>query len=88
MRAVRVHEVGGPEVLRVDDIPDPTPAAGELLIDVEAIGVNFIEIYQREGLYHPAAPVHTRLGSRRRGARGRRRRLGLQGRRSRRLAEP
>lgn len=51
MRAVRVHETGGPEVLRVDDIPDPAPAAGELLIDIEAIGVNFIEIYQREGLY-------------------------------------
>jgi NADPH:quinone reductase len=51
MRAVRVHETGGPEVLRVDDIPDPIPAAGEVLFDVEAIGVNFIEIYQREGLY-------------------------------------
>jgi len=51
MRAVRVHETGGPEVLRIDDIPDPAPAPGELLIDVEAIGVNFIEIYQREGLY-------------------------------------
>lgn len=51
MRAVRVHETGGPEVLRVDDVPDPTPAPGELLIDVEAIGVNFIEIYHREGLY-------------------------------------
>lgn len=51
MRAVRVHETGGPEVLRVDDVADPTPSPGELLIDVEAIGVNFIEIYQREGLY-------------------------------------
>jgi NADPH2:quinone reductase len=51
MRAIRVHETGGPEVLRVDDIPDPIPGAGELLIDVEAVGVNFIEIYQREGLY-------------------------------------
>ena len=51
MRAIRVHETGGPEVLRLDTVPDPTPAAGEVLIDVEAIGVNFIEIYQREGHY-------------------------------------
>jgi len=51
MRAIRVHETGGPEVLRLDTVPDPTPAAGELLVDVEAIGINFIEIYQREGWY-------------------------------------
>jgi NADPH2:quinone reductase len=51
MRAIRVHETGGPEVLRLDTVPDPTPAAGEVLIDIEAIGVNFIEIYQREGHY-------------------------------------
>jgi NADPH2:quinone reductase len=48
MRAIRVHETGGPEVLRLDSVPDPTPAAGEVLVDVETIGVNFIEIYQRE----------------------------------------
>lgn len=51
MRAIRVHETGGPEVLRLDDVPEPVAGAGELLIDVEAIGVNFIEIYHREGLY-------------------------------------
>src|SRR5690242_6905994 len=51
MKAIRVHQTGGPERLQVDDVPDPTPGAGELLVDVEAIGVNFIEIYQREGLY-------------------------------------
>ena len=51
MRAIRVHETGGPEVLTLDELPDPTPGPGELLIDVEAIGVNFIEIYQREGAY-------------------------------------
>src|SRR5581483_8259202 len=56
MKAIRVHETGGPEVLRVEDIPDPTPGAGELLIDVEAVGVNFIEIYQREGLYQMQRP--------------------------------
>jgi NADPH:quinone reductase len=51
MRAIRVHETGGPEVLRVEDVPEPVPDAGEVVVDVEAIGVNFIEIYQREGLY-------------------------------------
>jgi NADPH2:quinone reductase len=51
MRAIRVHETGGPEVLRVDNVAAPTPGPGEVLMDVEAIGVNFIEIYQREGIY-------------------------------------
>lgn len=51
MKAIRVHETGGPHVLTIEDLPDPAPAAGELLIDVEAVGVNFIEIYYREGLY-------------------------------------
>jgi NADPH2:quinone reductase len=51
MRAIRVHETGGPEALSLDELPDPTPGPSELLIDVEAIGVNFIEVYQREGMY-------------------------------------
>jgi NADPH2:quinone reductase len=51
MRAIRVHQTGGPEVLSLDELPDPAPGPSELLIDVEAIGVNFIEIYQREGMY-------------------------------------
>lgn len=56
MKAVRVHETGGPEVLRFEDIADPKPGPGELLIGVEAIGLNFIEIYQREGLYQLQRP--------------------------------
>lgn len=51
MRAIRVHQTGGPEALTLDELPDPTPGPSELLIDVEAIGVNFIEIYHREGMY-------------------------------------
>ena len=51
MKAIRIHEAGGPEVLRFEDVPDPVPGAGELLVDVEATGVNYIEVYQREGLY-------------------------------------
>ena len=56
MRAVRVHQLGGPEVLQLEELPDPTPGPGQLLIDVEAIGVNFIEIYHREGLYPVPRP--------------------------------
>src|SRR2546423_14415107 len=51
MICIRVHKTGGPEVLRLEELPDPAPGSGELLLNVEAIGVNFIEIYQREGLY-------------------------------------
>ncbi len=47
--------------MRVEDIPDPSPGAGEVLIDVEAIGVNFIEVYQRVGLY--ALPRPFTLGA-------------------------
>ena len=51
MLSVRVHKTGGPEVLRLEEIPDPAPGPGEVLLNIEAIGVHFIEIYQREGLY-------------------------------------
>src|SRR5438128_511581 len=56
MRAIRVHETGGPEVLRAEEVDPPSPGPGELLIDVEATGVNFIEIYFREGLYPTQRP--------------------------------
>jgi NADPH2:quinone reductase len=57
MKAIRVHETGGPEVLRIEEQPEPAPGPGELLLDVEAIGVNFIEIYQREGQYRLTLPL-------------------------------
>ena len=56
MLAIRVHKTGGPEVLRPEEIPDPTPGPGEVLLDLTAIGVNFIEIYQRDGLYPVPRP--------------------------------
>jgi NADPH:quinone reductase len=49
MRAIVVTEHGGPEVLDLRDRPDPSPGPGELLVDVEAIGVNFRDVYEREG---------------------------------------
>src|SRR4051794_32751361 len=49
LRAIVVTEKGGPEVLELRDEPDPEPGPGQLLVDVEAIGVNFRDIYEREG---------------------------------------
>jgi len=56
MRAIRVHEHGGPEVLRLETVEDPVPGPGEALVRVEATGVNFIEIYQRKGMYKTPLP--------------------------------
>lgn len=56
MKAVRVHQTGGPEALVYEDIPTPTPAAGEALVKIEATGVNFIDVYQRMGNYPLPTP--------------------------------
>lgn len=58
MRAVRVHEYGGPDVLRSEDVSIPEPKAGEARVKLESIGVNYIDIYQRTGLY-PLKPPFT-----------------------------
>ncbi len=57
MKAIRVHEHGGPEVLRYEDVPDPRPQPGEAVVRVEAVGVNFIDVYNRTGLYKETLPV-------------------------------
>lgn len=57
MKAVRVHSPGGPEVLQFEDIPDPVPAEGQAVVRIEAVGVNFIDVYHRTGLYKvPSLP--------------------------------
>ena len=56
MRAVVVTRTGGPEVLEVQERPDPSPGPQEVLVDVDAAGVNFIDVYQREGRYPLEAP--------------------------------
>jgi len=58
MIAIRIHETGGAEKLRVDDVPVPAPGPGEIRLRVEAAGVNFIDIYKRGGLYAVKLP-HT-----------------------------
>ena len=57
MKAIRVHSPGGPEVLRFEEVQDPTPGEGQTLVRIEAIGVNFIDVYHRTGLYKvPSLP--------------------------------
>jgi NADPH2:quinone reductase len=51
MKAIQIQQTGGPEVLNYSDVPVPTPKAGEVLVKVGASGVNFIDIYYREGRY-------------------------------------
>ena len=56
MKAIRIHEHGGPEVLKYEDAPDPSPAPNQALVKIEAVGVNFIDIYFRTGLYKSDLP--------------------------------
>ncbi|RPI28283.1 MAG: quinone oxidoreductase [Acidobacteria bacterium] len=56
MKAIRVHELGGPEVLRLEQIPSPQPGSGDVLVELRAIGVNFIDTYHRQGLYKLPIP--------------------------------
>src|SRR5260370_32456946 len=56
MKAIRVESQGGPEVLKLVELPTPPPGKGEALVRVEAAGVNFIDLYQRMGLYKVALP--------------------------------
>lgn len=57
MQAIRIVKHGGPEVLGVADVPTPEPAPGQLLVDVAAIGVNYRDVYEREGLYGGELPT-------------------------------
>jgi NADPH:quinone reductase len=57
MNAIQIQTTGGPEVLRLAELPIPVPGPGQVLIRVEAIGVNFIEIYFRKGQYKATMPL-------------------------------
>ena len=56
MKAIRVHEYGGREVLKYEDIAVPEPGRGEARVKIQAIGVNYVDVYQRIGLYKPPLP--------------------------------
>ena len=61
MRAVRIHEDGGPEVLRYEEAPDPTPAPGEVLVRLRAASLNHLDLWLRQGL--PSVPKPRILGA-------------------------
>jgi len=56
MKAIQITETGGPEVLTLRDIDPPVPSEDEVLVDVEVAGVNYIDTYYREGVYHATTP--------------------------------
>lgn len=51
VRAIQITQTGGPDVLTPTDLPEPAPGPGEVLVDVAAVGVNYIDTYQRQGIY-------------------------------------
>src|SRR5579863_6113771 len=57
MKAIQIQSTGGPEALRLVDLPIPQPGPGQVLIRIEATGVNFIEIYFRKGVYKALFPM-------------------------------
>ena len=57
MKALRFHQYGGPEVLVYEDVPVPEPGPGEAVVRIEAIGLNYIDTYHREGLYPVDLPA-------------------------------
>ena len=61
MKAIRIHEDGGPEVLRYEDVPDPEPADGEVLIELRAASLNHLDVWIRKGL--PSVPKPRILGA-------------------------
>ena len=56
MRAIQFSATGGPEVLQLTDVPEPEPGPGEAVVEVGAAGLNFIDTYQRSGLYKVPLP--------------------------------
>ena len=63
MKAIRVHRFGGPEVLRLEEVPNPKPGPGQVVVGVKAIGVNPADTYIRAGTY-PRKPSLPKLCSR------------------------
>jgi NADPH2:quinone reductase len=55
-RAIRIQEVGGPEVMLLDEVEVPAPGPGQVQVEHTAIGLNYIDVYDRTGLYPQAMP--------------------------------
>jgi NADPH:quinone reductase len=63
MKSIRVHQTGDPDVMKLEEVPDPRPADGQMLIEVKAVGVNPVETYIRSGKYPTRAPLPYTPGS-------------------------
>ena len=61
MKAIRIHEDGGPDVLRYEDVPDPAPGPGEVLVELRAASLNHLDVWVRKGL--PSVPKPRILGA-------------------------
>ena len=85
VHAIRIHQTGGPEVMKWESVEVPAPGPGQVRLKQHAIGVNYIDTYQRSGLYKMPLPFMPGQRGRRRGRGGRPGRDRLQGRRPRRL---
>jgi NADPH2:quinone reductase len=57
MKAIRVHEFGGPEKLKLEELPDPKPGAGEIVVRIRAAGVNPVDVYMATGTYARKPPL-------------------------------
>ncbi len=57
MKAIRIHAFGGPEVLTCEEVPAPVPKPGDALVKIDAAGLNFIDVYQRTGIYKLHLPA-------------------------------
>ncbi|MBL9017088.1 MAG: alcohol dehydrogenase catalytic domain-containing protein, partial [Myxococcales bacterium] len=57
MKAIRIAQNGGPEVMKLEDVPLADPGPGEVLVRHHAIGINFVDTYHRSGLYPLAMPT-------------------------------
>ena len=75
MRAIRIHQPGGPEVMRLEEVELAPPGKGEVRLRQHAIGINFMDIYHRTGFY-PQATIPFTPGVGGRGRRGRGRTVG------------
>ena len=61
MKAVQINEYGGPEALRYQEVPDLAPSDGEALVDIQAAGVNYTDVYSRAGI-NPGPPLPRTIG--------------------------
>jgi len=61
MKAVQISEFGGPNAMRYQDVPDPSPGDGDALVEIQAVGVNYTDVYSRAGI-NPGPPLPRTIG--------------------------